>query len=80
MMKVAVNRRALEINKRISDTKLHHPPIIVKDELGNISEHYTFNLRDWKNWRIVYRPETPWIEILDGDPIAFNVWIEGFDD
>lgn len=76
-MRIAVNRRALEINKRIVDTSLHHAPILVKFDDGKTLELHEFSLDRDKLWNIVYRPETPWIEVMnDGEPMSFNVWIE----
>lgn len=80
-MRIAVNRRALEINKRITDVSLHHPPIIIKDELGRVEHVYNLKLWPNKRWRIVYNPAEPWIEVMDdGEPMAFNVWIESYED
>lgn len=79
-MRIAVDRRALEINKRISDRSLHHPPILVRDNSGKTSHVYEFILSNDLNWRVVYEPFEPWIEVAgDGEPIAFNVWIEEYD-
>lgn len=75
-MRIAVNRRALEINKRIVDTSLHHPPILVEFDDGKTLELDSFPLPKNRNWHVVYRPETPWIEVIEGEPMAFNVWIE----
>lgn len=76
-MKIAVNRRALEINKRIVDTKLHHPPILIKFNDGKTLELHEFPLDRDRAWNVVYRPDNPWIEIMDdGEPMAFTVWIE----
>jgi hypothetical protein len=76
-MRIAVNRRALEINKRITDTKLHHPPILVEFDDGKTLELNDFPLPRNREFHVVYRPDTPWIEVLDdGEPIAFTVWIE----
>ena len=80
-MKIAVNRKALEINKRIIDRSLHHPPIVVKDELGRVTHAYDIKLWPNKKWRVVYEPTEPWIEIMDdGEPMAFNVYIESYND
>ena len=75
-MRIAVNRRALEINKRISDTSQHHPPILVEFDDGKTLELKDFPLPKNREWHVVYNPETPWIEIIEGEPMAFNVWIE----
>lgn len=76
-MRIAVNRRALEVNRRIADTALHHPPIIIEDDAGNVGCSYDFALPRNREWRVVYRPNTPWIEVMedDGEPISFNIWI-----
>jgi hypothetical protein len=79
-MRVAVNRRALEINRRITHRALHHPPIIIKQNDGTIGYAYDFPLPRNSCWKIVYNPDEPWIEVLDdGEPISFNVWIEEID-
>lgn len=76
-MRIAVNRRALELNRRIIDTTLHHPPIIIEQDDGEVGYAYDFTLMKNRNWKIVYRPNDPWIEIMDdGEPMAFNVWIQ----
>jgi len=76
-LRIAVDRKALELNKRITDLNQHHPPIIIEQDDGRVAHAFDFPLMKNRTWRIVYRPDTPWIEIMDdGEPMAFNVWIQ----
>jgi hypothetical protein len=78
-MKIAVDRKALEINRRITDVNLHHPPILVQWDDGKITWHNHFPLAINEQWNVVYEPdpEKVWIEVdQSGEPVAFNVWIE----
>lgn len=74
-MRIAVNRKALEINKRIVDKKNHHPPIIVESASGTVKEFEIFTLPRNRTWIVMYDPDNPWT-CLD---MEFTVWIESFD-
>lgn len=73
-MKIAVDRKALEKNKRIPDPKNHLPPIIVIHDSGTITHHK--HLRVDYGTKIVYSPSDPLIINIDGEETEFTVWIE----
>lgn len=74
-MRIAVNRKALEANKRIGDFTDHLPPIIVEDDNGEIATLFAYNLDQRKDWHVIYDPDNPW-SALD---MEFTVWIESLD-
>lgn len=81
-MKIAVDRKALEINRRITDRYLHHPPILVKDDNDMTTRLHEYLLPPALNWRVIYEPDPKkvWTEIGDdGESVSFNVWIESID-